>query len=242
MSVSNPAAIFTLNGVWRGIRRTAGLNLGIFFYGLAFGLVAAQAKLTTLQAVAMSAVVYSGSAQLAAVGVLAAGAASLVALAWALVATILVMNARYILFSATLRPWLGPFPRLKSYGTLFFLGDGSWMIAMQAYENGERDAGFILGTSIGVFFGWIAGTYFGSVAGNIVPDSRALGLDFFFTAFAAAMLAGMARKRSDAPVIAVAALIAMAGASLGSYGAAIVAAGIGGGLVAWFRAGEEPKS
>lgn len=235
--MSDTASItFTTNGILRGLKRTAGLSVGVFVYGVGFGLIAVQAKLSAWQAVAMSFAVFSGSAQLAAIGVLNAGASSLAAMVWALIATILVINARYALFSATLRPWLGALPPFKSYGTLFILGDGSWMVSMDAYERGERDAGFVFGTSVSGCVVWFFGTWLGAVAGNIVPDPQRLGLDFFFAAFAAAMATGLTRKRSDIPVIVIAAAIGILGAKLGAYGSAIVIAGLAGGFIAWLRA------
>lgn len=230
-----PAVPFTLKGFLRGLRRMQGLSVGIFVYGLAFGLVAEQAKLSTVQAVLMSLAVYSGTAQLAAVGVLAAGAASLLATAWALVATILVINARYLLFSATLRPWLEQVSPLKAYGSLYFLGDGSWLMAMRAYEDGERDAAYVLGSGAGTFATWIIGTWLGSIAVGFAPEPRKLGLDFFLVAFAAAMMIGMMKHRGDLVVIAVAAVVAPVAAHFGGFGTAVVVAGLAGGAVAYLR-------
>ena len=235
MSESTVAVTFTRAGLMRGLLRTQGLSIGIFVYGLAFGLIAEQAKLSTMQAVMMSAIVYSGTAQLAAIGVLAAGASTLLATAWALIATIFIINARYILFSATMRPWLEPLPPHKAYGTLYFLGDGSWLLAMKAYEDGERDAGFVFGSGIGSFAPWLIGTWLGSIAVGFAPQPRMLGLDFFLVAFAAAMMVGMVKGRGDLVVIGVAAVIAPIAAHFGGFGTAVVLAGLAGGLVAYFR-------
>lgn len=230
---------FTLPGVARGFRRAQVLSPGIFVYGIAFGMVAAQAKLSILQALAMSAAIYSGSAQLAAVGVLASGAASGLATAWALIATLVIINARYILFSATLRPWLSQVSPLQAYGTLFFLGDSSWLLSMKAYDLGERDAGFVLGSSIGVFFVWLLGTYLGCIAIGFAPDPRQLGFDFFLVAFAAAMMVGMVKARRDYVIILVAAIVAMVTARFANFGAAVVVSGLAGGLIAYVRADPE---
>lgn len=226
---------FTRSGVWRGIKHLQPLTPGIFAYAVAFGLVAVQAKLSMGQALAMSALVYSGSAQIAAVGILAAGAASLAAMLWAVVGTVLVMNARYILYSAALRPWLGQVSPFKAYSSLFFLGDGGWLIAMRAHEDGEHDAGYVLGTSAGAFAAWVVGTAVGAVAGGFAPDPKMLGFDFMLVAFSAAMMTGMFRGRSDLPVMAVAALVAIGVAKIAGFGGAVVAAGLAGGIVAWLR-------
>jgi dihydroorotase len=237
-----PAVTFTLGGVWRGIKRQQPFTPGILAYALAFGLVAAQAKLSMMQATAMSVLVFSGSAQVAAIGILSAGAASLAAILWAVLGTVLVMNARYILYSAALRPWLGQVSPLKAYSSLFFLGDGGWLLAMRAYEEGERDAGYVMGTSAGAFLAWTGGTMVGAFAVGFAPDPHKLGFDFLLVAFSAAMMAGMFRGRGDLPVMAVSALVALAVAPIAGFGGAVVAAGIAGGAVAWLRARDDRGS
>ena len=85
-------ALFSSDGFWRGARDGVPLGVSIFAYGLGFGLVAAQAGFGIGKAVLTSAAIYSGSAQLAAMNLLQTGQATL----WALFATILVINARYL--------------------------------------------------------------------------------------------------------------------------------------------------
>jgi predicted branched-subunit amino acid permease len=232
-----PVMTFTRAGMRRGFFRSQAFSIGIFVYGLAFGLVAAQALLTIVQALAMSMAIYSGSAQLAAVGVLASSHGPALVTAWVLFATIIVINARYILYSATLRPWMVHLSPLQAYGTLFFLGDGSWLLSMKAFEEGERDAGFVFGASIGAFVAWMVGTWLGCIAIGLAPDPRKLGLDFFLTAFAAAMMVGMIKGRRDYGVILVAAVVAMVTARMANFGAAVVASGLAGGLIAYLRTG-----
>ena len=74
---------------------------GVALYGLVFGVLAGERSLSWLYAMLMSTFVYSGSAQLAALQNLSQSA-----LVLPIVATILVMNARYVLYSAAIQPWL----------------------------------------------------------------------------------------------------------------------------------------
>ena len=96
-----PRTVFTRDGVRRGFVAAQPLAIGVLVYGLTFGLLAFGSGLSITDAVLMSATVYSGSAQTAAVGALATGAGLL-----ATVSTVLLLNARYLLYGATLRPWL----------------------------------------------------------------------------------------------------------------------------------------
>lgn len=231
MSAASP--LFTSQGIRRGLWRSQVLVPGVFVYGMAFGLIADQGGMSLLQALLISAVVYSGSAQLAAMTILAAGPSPLIATAWTLVATILVINARYVLFSATLRPWMGGLHPLKAYSTLFVLGDGNWMLSLKAHGEGEKDTGFILGSGVAMFLPWLVGTLIGHAAGNLVPDPKRLALDFLMASFAAAMMVGMAKKRDDLGIIAESVGVAAFAFWLGLPNWAPVMAGFAGGIIAF---------
>lgn len=217
---------FTTQGMARGAQAAALLAAASVLYGAAFGLVANQAGLAMIEASLMSFFVFSGTAQLAAVALIAAGGAGFFSIA----AAIAVMNARYILFGASLRPWLSELSPLKAYGTLFFLVDGSWLLAMKARADGERDAGYIFGASAITLAGWIGGTMLGSLLGSAIVTPHALGIDFMLAGFAAAMMVAMTRRVIDIGPIVVGGGTALLVAELASFGWAIVAAGLAGGI------------
>jgi predicted branched-subunit amino acid permease len=222
------SAPFTADGFRRGVRDGLPLGLSIFAYGLGFGLVAAQAGFGIGKAVATSAAIYSGSAQLAAVNLLQTGHATL----WALFATILVINARYILFGAALQPWLGQASAPKAYGSLLLLGDANWMMCMRAIAVGEADRAYLAGTGAPMLVGWLSGTGLGAGAISILPRPEALGVDLMLAAFAAAMTAAMVKGRADLVPVAVGAAAALILAGTLGPAVAIIGAGLAGGLVA----------
>ena len=55
---------------------------------------------------------------------------------FALVLTVLAMNARYILLSASLRPPFGTLPFWQIYPGLAIFGDGNWMLTMREVNEG----------------------------------------------------------------------------------------------------------
>ncbi len=221
-------APFSLDGFRRGMRDGLPLGLSIFAYGLGFGLVAAQAGFGIGKAVATSAAIYSGSAQLAAVNLLQTGGATL----WALFATILVINARYILFGAALQPWLGQVSGPKAYGSLLLLGDANWLFCMRAIAAGEEDRAYLVGTGTPMLAGWLGGTAIGAGAVSFLPEPQALGFDLMLPAFAAAMTTAMVKRRADLVPVTVGAAAALAIAGTLGPAAAIIGAGLAGGLVA----------
>lgn len=225
----------TWAGFVRGFVRAQPLSVGIVVYGLAFGLLARQENLSLLESLAMSVVVYSGSAQLAAVSAMDQGGfVGLDAIA-SIAAAIVLLNARYLLYSAALWPWLGAAPTRQILPTLFYLGDGNWVLSMRAHAEGERDICYVLGSGLASFFPWILGTWAGSLAGTLLSDPRALGVDFLLVGFCAAMGVAMLKARTDWASACCALVAALVVDRFAPGGWTIVAAGLAGAFVTYAR-------
>jgi predicted branched-subunit amino acid permease len=70
-------------------------------FGFVYGLAAREAGFSIVEAMAMSVIVFAGAAQFAAVGYVASG------LAWpGIILLTALLNARHLLYSAALAPWL----------------------------------------------------------------------------------------------------------------------------------------
>ena len=204
-------------------------------WGITFGLMGREAGLSALEAMLMSVLVYSGTAQAATVGGIAAGAGILAGMA-----TVLMLNARYLLYGASLRPWLGQCGPVQAYGTLWFLGDANWAMSTKANAEGEQDAAFIFGSGVSMYLPWIAGTLSGALAGNWIADPRTLGVDFLLVAFCAAMAMDLFKSRADVAPALAAAFVAALLDRLAPSGWTLVAAGLAGGFVAWLRHEDSP--
>jgi 4-azaleucine resistance transporter AzlC len=222
------SAPFSADGFWRGAKDGLPLGASILVYGLAFGLVASQAMLSLTQSLAMSAAVYSGSAQLAALNLMQSGQATVLTLA----ATILIINARYVLFGAALRPWLGQARPLQAYGSLLLLGDANWIFTMKAIAAGEDDRAYLAGSGLPMFVGWMAGTTAGFLSGSVLPDAHQMGFDLMLPAFAAAMMAAMMKSRASLVPVLTGAGVAVVAAKLAGPGWAVIAAGLAGAALA----------
>lgn len=219
---------FSLAGIRAGYLRATPLAISTLVYGLVFGVLASEAKLSALEAMLMSAVVYSGSAQIAGLQ-----SWSTTPLLLPLMATILLINARYLLYGAAMRPWLAGLPPSRSYPTLFFLGDGNWALAMNAHAQGENDAGFVFGSGLAMFLPWTIGTLVGHLGGSIVANPRRLGLDFMLVALSAAMIGAFWRGRGSWFPGAAALVAALLAHRFAPGGWTVVAAGLCGGAAAF---------
>ena len=69
----------SLRDAWTGAREIAPLAIGVAIYGLAFGLLAAQARFDALQVGVMGAIVFAGGSQIIAAQQLVAGAGAVAA-------------------------------------------------------------------------------------------------------------------------------------------------------------------
>lgn len=228
--MSEAPVTFTRAGVWRGFLLAQPLAPGVAVYGLVFGTLAGERGLSWLQALSMSVFVYSGSAQLAALQVWSSHSHAVLAL----MLTVLAMNARYVLYSASIQPWLSHAPRSGVFPSLFLLGDAGWALSMRQHAAGYRDAGFVLGTGIAGMIPWVLGTLAGQLLASTMPDPKRWGLDFMLPAFAAAIGMSLWRGRADllplAAAVAVALPLQMWAPSSWSIVVAGLAAGVAGAL------------
>lgn len=171
---------------WRaGVRDGAPYALATFVLAVSFGVVATDAGMPASAAIGMSALVYSGSGQFAAVGIVSSGGG----VAAAVGASALV-SSRFLPMGFALGPSLkGSRLRRAAEGQVNV--DTSW--AMAARGDGRFDREYLFGHSAAQYVAWVVGT----IVGVLVPalDTRALGLDAVFPAFFLAILAGEVRDR-----------------------------------------------
>lgn len=192
MSDVRTPIVFTRAGVVQGLRATAPMAIGVATYGAVFGVLAQQVGVSLLEATLMNVFVFAGAAQMA---VLDQWTYPLPILA--IVATVILINLRLIMLTASLRPWMKLLPARIVCPTLHIVSDEAWAVAMTLYRNGARDAGIVLGCNLAIVFAWFPATALGHTLGGTIGDPAALGFDFAFTAIFGAMLFGGYRSRFD---------------------------------------------
>jgi len=161
------------------------ISLFVVAFGAAFGLAAVQKGLEPLQAVLMSATVFAGASQFAAVDMWGTEVAVL-----PLMAVVFAINARHLLMGASLYPMLRELPPGRRYGLLLLLTDANWAVAAQEYQQGRRNLEVILGGGLALWLAWIIGTLMGVYFGRLLQDPQSLGLDMVLGCFLLAMALG----------------------------------------------------
>jgi predicted branched-subunit amino acid permease len=144
-------------------------------WGLVSGVAMVKGGLSVPWAITMSLCVYAGSAQLASLPLIAAGAPL-----WVIVATGLITNLRFVIYSAALRPYFAGESLARRAALGFFMTDFTFTLFMRAAREGSlpaehRDAWFA-GVCANNWVVWQVFAVIGIVAASQVPTDW--GLEF----------------------------------------------------------------
>jgi predicted branched-subunit amino acid permease len=156
---------------WReGFRDGFPLLLGISAWAVVVGVTMVKSGLTPLQASGMTLLVYAGSAQLASLPLIAAHAPI-----WVIFLTGLVVNLRFVIFSALLAPRFAHLHWRKRLMLSFISGDGTIALYLQRFPHANAEPGTLSYLKGLLYPNWvlwqlccIAGILLGSVIAGTV--------------------------------------------------------------------------
>jgi predicted branched-subunit amino acid permease len=226
------APYWTLPGLAEGAWRSAALLPGTAIFGMAFGTVAAQKGLSLADTVLMNALVFAGAAQLVAIEVWTNPLSLGTIASLALLTTI--VNARFVLMGAALRPWLGSLPAWQIYPPLLLTTDATWIVGMRYRAEGKGDASIYLGAGLTIWAVWVAAAVPGHLLGAFISDPKRFGIDLILPIFFAAMLVQIWRGARRAIGWAVAGIVALVAAQLVAGCWFIVIGAVAGSIVGGF--------
>lgn len=157
----------------------------------------------TLRATLSSVLVFTGSAQFAAIGVLASGGAQSAA-----ITSGILLNLRYLALGTVVAPYVKGGP-LRRAAESHLVVDESVAMA-SASPDPARARWFLLVTGASILVAWTTGTFVGAVLGDVVGDIERFGLDAAFPAIFVALLAPRLRDLDGRLAAAIGAVIALA--------------------------------
>ena len=114
----------------RGAADMSGIALGVAAWGLVTGVAMVKTGLSVPLALLMSALVFSGSAQLAALPLITGGAPM-----WVVWLTALCVNLRFVILSAQWRPYFAHLPQRQRAFTMYFAADLNYVLFMQRFPE-----------------------------------------------------------------------------------------------------------
>lgn len=185
-----------------GVRAQLPLLLGVAPFGMAYGAYAAKAGISAGLAQAMSAIVFGGASQFVAVRLITESVPDGI-----VVLTVLLVNARHMLYSASLAPHVDHLNKRWRWLLAYLLTDEAYATTITRYRQPDASPHkhwFFLGSGLALWTAWQITTAIGVFVGTAVPDSWSLDFALPLTflailipalkdrpAMAAALLAGV---------------------------------------------------
>jgi predicted branched-subunit amino acid permease len=157
----------------RGANHMLPASLGIAAWGLVTGIAMVKGGLSVPMALFMSLVMFSGSAQLGALPLIAAGSPL-----WVVWATALCLNLRFVIFSAGWRPYFAHLPLGQRLRLSYFAADFNYVLFMSRWPEPKPQADqwpYFWG-GVAVNWGsWQALSIAGILIGDRIPPEWGLG-------------------------------------------------------------------
>lgn len=197
----------------RGVRAVAPALLATGVWGLVTGVAMVKTGLTEWQALGMTLLVFAGTAQMAALPLVAADAP-----VWVVLAAATVVNLRFVIFSATLWPYLRRFPLRKRLLLGYVTADIAAAVFVARYADAPEDergsteqVWFLLGVTSAIWLVWQAWSIAGIFVAGSIPGEW--GLDFAAILALLGLTLPMINSRPAAAGATVAAVVAVAAAN-----------------------------
>jgi predicted branched-subunit amino acid permease len=158
---------------WRGFRETAAPSLGIAAWGLVTGVAMVKSGLSIPIATLMTLLTYAGSAQLAALPLIVAGAPL-----WVLWATAFCVNLRFVIYSAHWHKYFGHLPRMQRVLLGYFAVDLSYVLFARRFPEPSpkpEQLPYFWGGAAWNWASWQGASLVGILLADRIPTEWGLG-------------------------------------------------------------------
>lgn len=180
---------------WVGVRDMASVSVGLAAWAFMTGVAMVKSGMSITESVLMSLLVFAGSAQLAAIPLMAAGAPL-----WVVLAAAFCVNLRFVVFSLHLRPYFMHLRRSSRLYLGYFTGDVTYVLFTRRFPrppetNGQRRAqmAYLWGGNVTNWVFWQSLSMLGIFLGAALPARW--GLEFAGTLALLAVACSMVTTR-----------------------------------------------
>jgi 4-azaleucine resistance transporter AzlC len=187
-----------------GARAMLPILLGVVPFGVTYGVLALTADLIVPAALGMSSILFAGSAQIVAVQLFNAAVPAVVILI-----TILMVNLRHLLYSASLAPHLKQLSTSWKWLLSYLLTDEAYAVTITHYNQTTTPSvkhWYFLGAGVTMWSAWQVSTSTGIFLGTVIP--KTWPLDFTITLTFIALLVPMLKDRASVTVSITAGIVA----------------------------------
>ncbi|QRN83544.1 AzlC family ABC transporter permease [Chloroflexota bacterium] len=167
----------------QGMVQAVPIVLGYIPVGFAYGVLAQKAGISAFNTLLMSIIVYAGSAQLIAVGLVSSGLAPL-----SIIITTFIVNLRHMLMSAALSPHLQSWRKPALAVFAYELTDESFALHATRMDGHERPKSETFAVNVTAQASWVLGTALGIFGGQMIAEIEPFALDYALPAMFIALL------------------------------------------------------
>ncbi len=163
-----------------GIKAELPITLGVTPFGLIYGVLAMAAGLSPALAIAMSSIVFAGSAQFIGAQLFGVGTPGII-----IVLTTFVVNLRHALYSFSVAPYLQRLPTRWHLLLAYLLTDEAYAVTIIHYRDPDKPLDnkhwFYLGSGLTLWTVWQLTTIIGVAVGAQIPAAWALDFTLALT-------------------------------------------------------------
>ena len=192
-----------------GVRDTLPLMLGVFPFGLAYGIFGQSVGLTPGETVLMSLTVFAGAAQFISLPMFAAGSGLVM-----ISLTALLINLRHLLMGASLVPYMEKLPMAWKAFLCFGMADETYAVTISRAQTVGYSRDYHFASNATGYVTWAVSSVLGVLLGSHISNPLAWGLDFAMPATFLALLIPRLVERTSLVVAGVASVVSVAAAVL----------------------------
>ncbi len=173
------------------LRQASPIILGFLPVGFAYGVLARKTGISIDNTMLMSLLVFAGSAQFIAVGLLAAGASAV-----SVIVTTFVVNLRHLLMSAALAPFLQKWRKREIMAFGFQLTDETFALHSTRFGSGDMNKSETFMINCIAQTAWVGGTALGVISSTLISDVKPMGLDYALPAMFIGLLLSQIKDKT----------------------------------------------
>lgn len=176
---------------FKGLIAVLPLSVAVVPWGILAGSFAMDIGMNMLEGQAMSALVFAGSAQLVAMGMLKSGIGI-----GSILLTVLFISARHFLYGISFRQHIQVLPLKWRLTFGFLMTDELFALCHDSQQRSFRKW-YAFGVGLGFYLAWNIASFVGIVIGNQIPNIEQYGLEFAVAATFIAIVVPMILTRGQ---------------------------------------------
>ncbi len=178
--------------LWIGFRQCFPLAISAGMYGAVLGVLAGQKGVNIPELIAMNAMMFAGAAQFVVVDMWDHHPLPIAAI----IVAAFIVNLRYFLMCAALRPIFSGSKLWKYFVCVFLTADENWALTLSEKDKGAGP-GHLLGGGSCILLLWMISTILGHQFGSLIKNPDQYGIGFALTATFIALAIGTYKDKRD---------------------------------------------